>query len=80
MREVAGDAALLVDPNSTTAIRVGLQRLVSDAELRATLVEAGLRNVRRFSVNAIARRYAELYMEVARGSACGARNPEDVQA
>lgn len=39
--EVAGDAALLVDPRDTDAIAAGLSRLDSDATLRHTLSERG---------------------------------------
>jgi glycosyltransferase involved in cell wall biosynthesis len=40
--EVAGDAALLVDPLDTQAIAAGLMRLAHDADLRALLRERGL--------------------------------------
>jgi glycosyltransferase involved in cell wall biosynthesis len=41
IREVAAEAAMLVDPLDTDAIREGLRRVVLDAELRKTLVERG---------------------------------------
>lgn len=44
-----GDAALLVDPQNTTAIATAMQRLANDPILRKTLVERGFINVRRFS-------------------------------
>jgi glycosyltransferase involved in cell wall biosynthesis len=47
--EIAGDAALLVDPLSEGAIRDGIERIVSDEPLRNGLVQAGLKNARRFS-------------------------------
>jgi glycosyltransferase involved in cell wall biosynthesis len=43
------DAALLVDPQDTTAIACAMQRTASDPTLRKTLAERGLVNVRRFS-------------------------------
>lgn len=46
--EVAGDAALLVNPESETDIAAGLQRLHADAALRAELVEKGRRQRARF--------------------------------
>jgi glycosyltransferase involved in cell wall biosynthesis len=46
--EVAGDAALLVDPLDTTAISQGMQTLVNDEPLRQTLVQKGYENVKRF--------------------------------
>ena len=41
MREVAGDAALLVDPTLTQAITEGLMTLETNAPLRSTLVALG---------------------------------------
>ncbi|SHJ29730.1 Glycosyltransferase involved in cell wall bisynthesis [Hymenobacter daecheongensis DSM 21074] len=49
MPEVAGGAALLVDPHSVDAIAAGLKVLHADAALRRQLVELGLRNTERFS-------------------------------
>ena len=40
--EVAGDAALIVDPTNVTEIAQGLARLLEDAILRKSLQEAGL--------------------------------------
>jgi glycosyltransferase involved in cell wall biosynthesis len=47
--EVAGDAALLVDPHDARAWAESLDRLLSDEGLRAALIERGLRQVARFS-------------------------------
>jgi glycosyltransferase involved in cell wall biosynthesis len=45
--EVAGDAALLVDPESTADIAHGLERIVRDPALAARLREAGPARARR---------------------------------
>ena len=63
--EVAGDAALLVDPFDPAAIRAGLRRLIDEPELRARLVANGRRNRQRFAPAAIADRYYELYRRIA---------------
>ncbi len=47
--EVAGDAALLVDPEDAAAIGDAMERLVTDPLLAQKLVERGRANVRRFS-------------------------------
>jgi glycosyltransferase involved in cell wall biosynthesis len=47
--EVAGEAALLVDPLDTVALAKGIQRITSDQDLRAQLVRAGYENVKRFN-------------------------------
>jgi len=49
LSEVAGDAALLVDPSDTSAIAEGMQRIATDPALRESLIERGLANARRFS-------------------------------
>ena len=53
--EVAGDAALLVDPLDVDAIAAAMQRLVTDDALRAELARRGLENVKRFSWEKCAR-------------------------
>lgn len=47
--EVAGDAALLVDPLDPTAWAAALERALIDEELRADLVRRGYAQARRFS-------------------------------
>jgi glycosyltransferase involved in cell wall biosynthesis len=47
--EVAGEAALLVDPQRAEEIAGGLVQLMVNADLRQQLVERGLRQVERFS-------------------------------
>lgn len=47
--EVAGDAALLVDPTDVEAIAQAMLRLSQDEALRQALIEKGYANVRRFS-------------------------------
>jgi glycosyltransferase involved in cell wall biosynthesis len=47
--EVAGGAALLVDPLDLGAIAAGIQRLVADEELRRILVGQGYENVQKFN-------------------------------
>jgi glycosyltransferase involved in cell wall biosynthesis len=47
--EVAGDAALLVDPLDTQAITTGMSRLIADVDLRRLLVERGYGQMSKFS-------------------------------
>lgn len=49
LTEVAGDAALLVDPASTKAITRAMQQLIDDSSQRKHLTDLGSANVRRFS-------------------------------
>jgi glycosyltransferase involved in cell wall biosynthesis len=63
--EVVGDAAVLVDPYSAASIAEGIQRVLSDADLRRTLSERGLARAREFSWETSIRRIHEVYMDVA---------------
>lgn len=47
--EVAGAAALMVDPLDTAAMTAAIQRLASDEPLRQQLIEKGFENVKRFN-------------------------------
>ena len=67
MPEVAGDAALLVDPFDVAAIREAILAVIGNNELRKELVDKGLKNIERFSADTIAGRYAKLYREVEGG-------------
>ena len=64
--EVAGDAALLVDPLDVDAIAAAMQRLVDDAELRQELTQRGFENVKRFSWEKCARETLAVLESVAR--------------
>lgn len=58
--EVAGDAAVLVDPTSVTSIARGLEQVLTDTALRERLVEAGRRRAASFSWELTATRVLEL--------------------
>lgn len=51
MPEVAGDAALLVDPRSTESISLALERIATDEKLRNELVTSGRRQRVKFNWN-----------------------------
>ena len=61
LEEVAGDAALLVDPASTDGLADAIVRILSDADLRRTLAERGLRRAAQFTVQNFAGRVLEVY-------------------
>ncbi len=61
MPEVAGDAAILVDPTSPESIRSGLERLLTDAELRAQLSARGRARASQFSWRRTAEQTLEVY-------------------
>lgn len=62
--EVAGDAALMVDPYDTRAISEGIVALDSNPELRAKLSALGKKQADLFSMDAYEKRMAELYEKI----------------
>ena len=64
MPEVAGDAALLVDPQSEDDIARALNRVWIDAEQRTALRARGLARAALFDWQDVARRTAEIYATV----------------
>lgn len=47
--EVAGDAAILIDPNDMDSMTTGLEQLLTDNNWRATAIKQGLQQSRQFS-------------------------------
>ena len=73
--EVAGDAAVLVDPYDPAAIADGIYRVLADEDLRNALRRKGLRRAAQFSWEASAARVREIY-----GQACEAPARMDAEA
>ena len=65
--EVAGEAAVLVDPLSSESIADGLERVLRDGALRDRLVQAGFVRAAAYSWDDTARSTAEVFREVAEG-------------
>lgn len=59
--EVAGDAAILVDPDDTRGASEAMFRLISDATLREEYIRRGFEQARRFSWKDAARKTLECY-------------------
>lgn len=64
LKEVAGDAAIMVDPESVESIAEGLKRLLSDGVLRASLSQKALEQATKFTWP----RTVDLFLEAARGA------------
>ena len=62
--EVAGDAALFVDPESVEEIAAAMERVTADAELRERLRQLGLTRAAEFSWDETARRTLEIYKSI----------------
>jgi glycosyltransferase involved in cell wall biosynthesis len=70
LKEVARNAALLVDPTSEDAIAQALIRLIHDQALRDSLHAAGLARARDFEWKQVAAATIQVYRQVAAMSAC----------
>ncbi len=62
--EVAGDAAVLVDPYDPTAIADGIYRVLTDESLRRSLRQRGLTRASQFSWEASVRRVHDIYHHI----------------
>jgi len=65
--EVAGDAAFLVDPYSVASLAAAMRRLDEDADLRARLAAAGIKQAAEFSQQAYQKRLAAMYSRITNG-------------
>ncbi len=66
--EVAGDAALAIDPYDVAALSAAIRRVDHDAELRVRLAGAGRVQAARFSLDAHRRRLHSVYSRVLAGA------------
>lgn len=66
--EVAGDAALLVDPRSVSDLSNAMRRVAEDASLRADLRHRGLTRASEFTWRRSAERHLAVFEDVLRGS------------
>ncbi len=64
MVQVANDAALLVDAMSVSDIRNGIKSIISDHQLRESLIAKGRINRTRFTGGQVAELFYDLYREV----------------
>lgn len=65
-REIAGDAALFVDPRDVGAIAAGIARISTDADLRERLAAAGPQRAAQFRPERVAATWRQLHIEIAR--------------
>jgi glycosyltransferase involved in cell wall biosynthesis len=62
--EVAGNAALLVDPRSQSELRAAMIRLLGSADLRLALAQAGRERARQFRWDVCAAKSLEFFRHV----------------
>lgn len=61
MKEVAANAACLVNPYEVADIRRGIRRIIEDGTYRNSLIEHGYTNATRYSPAVVAEQYSRLY-------------------
>lgn len=64
MPEVAGNAALLVDPYDVEALARTIQRILDDTDLRETLIARGYQQIKRFTWEQAAQELHQIYQHV----------------
>lgn len=64
MTEIADDSALFVNPNSIDEIRRAYTRIISDPDLRKSLIAKGQKNIERFKLEKICNDYMKLYKQL----------------
>ena len=64
LREIASEAAVLIDPTRTDDIREGLRRVIEDQDLRQRLIDAGVSRALRYSWENSLRKTYEVYAEL----------------
>lgn len=66
--EIAGDAAIIVsEPENPQALRSAILQVITDADLRQSLIMKGYENVKRFNRERLAKQYLKLYERVQSG-------------
>lgn len=63
MIEVAGNSGAFVDPLSVDSIRACILRIINDASYRAELVQNGLINAQRYTLEKVTNDYISIYKE-----------------
>ena len=61
LKEVAGDAALFVDPYDIKSIREGCDQIIQNADLQEKLIKKGIINAEKHNKNSIVKQWEKLY-------------------
>lgn len=64
MMEIAGEGAIFVNPKSVESIRLAYKKIISNPELRKSIIEKGERNTERFKLEKICNDYMSLYKQL----------------
>ena len=61
MKEIAGDGAVLVDPEDTNSMHEGYIEAINNSQ---KYIQSGLENVKRFDISKVVKQYHELYQYI----------------
>lgn len=64
MRSIANDGAVLVDPNDINSIRNGFVSIIMDEKKRNNIIQLGMSNVKKYSIENIAAQYLNVYKKL----------------
>ncbi len=64
LKDIAGDGAYLVNPKDVNDIKIGIQKVIDDDQLRNDVVNKGFKNVQKYSPENIADKYLVIYNEI----------------
>ncbi|WP_282074642.1 glycosyltransferase family 4 protein [Maribacter aquivivus] len=64
--EVSANAVAYVDPNNIESIRLAYLKVIEDTDYRNSLIDLGIENAKRFSVETIAKQYLDLYQNLSK--------------
>lgn len=65
LKEVVGDAAVIVDPETPKSIANGVEKVLSDGMLRETLIARGLKQAKKYNWANTAGQVLEVYQKIA---------------
>jgi glycosyltransferase involved in cell wall biosynthesis len=68
--EVAGDAAIMVDPLSVEQIAAGIEKLYSDPKFRELLIQRGIKQAKKFSWDTVVKNVKDVISELDKGENC----------
>ncbi len=64
MKDIAGEAAMLVNPNDVEEISFAIKKVISDSAFRNSLINLGSQNVKKSSAESVAEEYFNLYKKI----------------
>lgn len=64
MPEVAGDAAVIIDPFDVDEIKNGILKIINDNSYRDKIIALGFENLMRFNIDKISNEYSKVYQNI----------------